>query len=214
MYKLIKTNMSKTAIIVVDPQNDFISGTLTVPNATEIIELINELTTSNEFDFVIFTQDWHPEKHKSFVTEHPNNNVFDVIEMGGVKQTVWPEHCVQNTWGSEFHEDINLNINNLYIFKKGMDIEVDSHSGFYDNTHNKSTGLTEFLREKNVSDIYICGLATDVCVEYTAIDGANDNFNTTVIIDACRGIAEDLEPSYKRMQDKNVKLIEYMDLIV
>lgn len=206
--------MNKKALIVVDPQNDFIDGTLTVPNAIDIIELINKLTKVKEFDYIIFTQDWHPENHKSFITEHPNNNIFDVITMGGVKQVVWPVHCVQKTRGAEFHDDLDMDIPNLYIFKKGTDIEVDSHSGFYDAQHNKSTYLSEFLKEKGVTDIFICGLAADVCVEYTAIDGVHDGFNTSVIVDACRGIADDLNPSYDKMMKENIKLVEYIDLIV
>ena len=206
--------MNKKALIVVDPQNDFISGTLTVPHAEEIIEMINKLTAVKEFDHIIFTQDWHPLNHKSFITAHPNNNVFDVIDMDGIKQTIWTVHCVQHTWGSEFHKDLNMDIPNLSIFKKGMDVDVDSHSGFFDNKHDKSTGLKEFLQLNNVIDVFICGLATDVCVEYTANDSIDEWFNTTVIIDACRGISEDLNPCYYRMEQRGIKLVEYMDLVV
>lgn len=202
----------KKALIIVDPLNDFITGSLAVPNAIEIIPLINNLIPNKDFDYVVICQDWHPKKHKAFASEHPDKNVFDVIDMGGVKQTLWPDHCIQDTFGSEIHSELDTYSRQVHIFRKGMDLEVDSHSGFYDNQGNNSTGLSEFLKKENVTETFICGLATDYCVEYTALDSIKDGFKTNVIIDACRGLAEDLTPNYKKMTDKGVKLIEYTDL--
>lgn len=204
----------KNALIIVDPLNDFISGSLAVPDAVEILPLINRFSGNKVFDIVIILQDWHPDKHKAFASQHPDKQLFDVITMGGIEQTLWPDHCIQNTFGSEIHKELNVDIPNLVIIQKGMDIDVDSHSGFYDNQHNKSTGLTELLREKGITNTYICGLATDYCVEYTAMDSVGDGFDTTVIIDACRGLAEDLNPSYEKMEKEGIKLVEYVNLVI
>lgn len=203
------------ALLVIDVQYDFLEGgSLEVKDSNKIIPIINKLTKSKEFDLVIFTKDWHPSNHKSFASQHSGKNMFDLIELNGIPQVLWPNHCVQNTHGAEFHHNLNLNIPNLYIFKKGMNIEVDSYSAFYENDHKTSTGLTDFLKEQGVTDIYITGIATDYCVKYTAIDGCKDGFKTTVIIDATQGIADDLRPHYKEMVDYGINLkfsSEYLD---
>lgn len=195
------------ALLVIDVQYDFLEGgSLEVKDSNKIIPIINKLTKSKEFDLVIFTKDWHPSNHKSFASQHSGKNMFDLIELNGIPQVLWPNHCVQNTHGSEFHHNLDLNIPNLYIFKKGMNPDVDSYSAFYENDHKTSTGLTDFLKEQGVTDIFITGLATDYCVKYTAIDGCKDGFKTTVIIDATQGIAEDIKPHHKEMVDYGIDL--------
>lgn len=197
------------ALIVVDPQYDFFEGgSLEVKDSNKIIPIINKLTKSNQFDLVIFTKDWHPSNHKSFASQHDGKNVFDLIELNEIPQVLWPNHCVQNTHGAEFHHNLNLNIPNLYIFKKGMNIEVDSYSAFYENDHKTSTGLTDFLKEKNINDIYLVGIAGEYCVGYTAIDGSNEKFNTFVIEDGVAYMSEEGKIiTNKKLLGNNINII-------
>lgn len=200
----------KKALIVVDIQNDFCkSGSLEVPNANEIIPLVNKLTKNKMFDYVIFTKDWHPSNHKSFASQHKNKKIFDVINLNGVEQVLWPDHCVQNTKGSELHRDLDINVPNMYIFKKGLNPKVDSYSAFYDNDHKSSTGLSEFLKEKEVDETFIVGLATDFCAKYTALDSAKDGFKTNFIWDLTRGIGEDLTNVMIELFNQDVNVIDY-----
>lgn len=196
------------ALIVVDPQNDFMpNGSLAVTNGDSIVSVINKLTTSGKYDLVIFTKDWHPQNHKSFATQHPDKDVFTVVDLNGIPQILWPNHCVENTQGAEFHKDINMDIKNLYIFKKGMNTEVDSYSGFYENDHETSTGLTEFLSEKDVEIVHVMGLALDFCVKYTAIDASNEGFNTAVIGDGCCAIGETVADIYAELLNNDISIL-------
>jgi nicotinamidase/pyrazinamidase len=174
------------ALIIVDIQNDFVpGGALAVPSGDEIIPLVNDLQKS--FNLVVATQDWHPENHKSFASSHPEKKVFDQIVLHGLDQVLWPDHCIQGTWGAELHSGLSLKKVEA-IFRKGMDPDIDSYSGFYDNGYKKSTGLAGYLRERKVKKVYICGLASDYCVFYTAKDAIKENFVTYVIEDATRPI--------------------------
>jgi nicotinamidase/pyrazinamidase len=177
------------ALIIVDIQNDFVpGGALAVPAGDEIIPLVNDLQKS--FNFVVATQDWHPENHKSFASSHPEKKVFDQIVLHGLDQILWPDHCIQGTWGAELHRGLSLKKVEA-IFRKGMDPDIDSYSGFYDNGYKKSTGLAGYLRERKVTKVYICGLASDYCVFYTAKDAIKENFETYIIEDATRPINSD-----------------------
>jgi nicotinamidase/pyrazinamidase len=174
------------ALVLVDIQNDFLEhGALAVPNANEIIPLVNQMLF--DFDLVIATQDWHPANHKSFASQHPENKVFDQIDLYGLNQTLWPDHCIQGTFGAEFHKDLNINPISV-IFRKGMNVNVDSYSGFYDNGKKYDTGLVGFLRAKQVTEVYVCGLAGDFCVQYTANDALQAGFKTFMIDAAIRSI--------------------------
>jgi len=206
----LKININNMkALIVVDPQNDFMpGGSLAVKVGNQIVPVINKLTKSGLFDLVIFTKDWHPSNHKSFASQHEGKNLFDVIDLNGIDQVLWPDHCVQDTEGSMFHKDIDMNIPNLYIFKKGMNTEVDSYSGFLDNDHKSSTGLTEFLKEKGVYETYIMGIAGDYCVKYTAIDSSSEGFDTYVIMDGVRSITDDITPVLDELRDNSVIIID------
>lgn len=197
------------ALIVVDIQNDFCpGGSLAVKNGDQIVPVINKLTKSGLFDLVIFTKDWHPSNHKSFASQHEGKNLFDVIDLNGIDQVLWPDHCVQDTEGAMFHKDIDMNIPNLYIFKKGMNSEVDSYSGFYENDHKTSTGLSEFLKEKGINETYICGLALDYCCLYTSIDSFKEGFATHVIIDGVRSITDNITPVLDELRDNGVMIID------
>lgn len=177
------------ALIIVDIQNDFIpGGSLAVPHGDEIIPVVNTLQKS--FDLVIATQDWHPADHKSFASNHPGKRPFDATTLHGLEQVLWPDHCIQGSPGAEFHPDLNLNRVEA-IFRKGMDPEIDSYSGFYDNGHKKSTGLAGYLIERKVKSVYVCGLAADYCVFFTAKDALHERFDTYLIEDATRPIDAD-----------------------
>ncbi|MDH4092362.1 MAG: bifunctional nicotinamidase/pyrazinamidase [Cyclobacteriaceae bacterium] len=175
------------ALIIVDIQHDFTpGGKLAVPLGDEIIPLVNALQES--FSLVVATQDWHPKNHKSFASSHPGKNPFEKIMLHGMSQVLWPDHCIQGSAGAKLHSDLNGNKIEA-IFRKGMDSEIDSYSGFYDNGYKKSTGLAGYLRERKVQKVYVCGLAADYCVSYTAKDALKENFETYIIEDATRPIA-------------------------
>lgn len=174
------------ALIIVDMQNDFCpGGALEVKDGDKIIEPINALMM--RFDLVVATQDWHPRDHNSFTSNYPGKRPFDVIELGGVRQTLWPAHCIQGEWGAELRDDLHKNPIRA-IFRKGMDPKVDSYSGFRDNLKETITGLDGYLRSFGVRDIYIVGLATDYCVYFTAMDGLELGYNVWIILDATKGI--------------------------
>lgn len=169
-------------LIIVDVQNDFMpGGALEVRKGDVIVPVINRILP--KFDLVVATQDWHPSSHKSFAINHSNKKEFEVIQLNGLEQKLWPPHCIQGTAGAEFHRDLQTNSIEA-IFRKGMDEEIDSYSGFYDNGHQKSTGLAGYLREKGAKDLFFCGLAADICVYFTLLDALKEGFNTTLIEDA------------------------------
>ena len=176
----------RNALILVDLQNDFCpGGALPVPEGDRVIAVVNRLVL--RFDLVVATQDWHPAAHSSFAANHPGRNVGDVIELGGLPQVLWPVHCVQGTPGAEFHPALDRT-RSAAVFQKGTDPAVDSYSGFFDNGRRKATGLEDFLRGRQVAEVFVCGLATDFCVKATALDAAGLGFRTHLIEDACRGV--------------------------
>jgi nicotinamidase/pyrazinamidase len=199
----------KTALILVDLQNDFCrGGSLAVPDADAIIPLANELQAY--FDLVIATKDWHPADHTSFATNHPGYNVGDVITIDNLPQVLWPAHCVQGTTGSDFHPELDASLIET-IFYKGMDKNIDSYSAFYDNAHLRATGLADYLHAEDVKAIYIMGLATDYCVKYTCRDAVALGFNTHIIEDACRGVElhnGDIQRALAEMQGEGVKIVQ------
>ncbi len=174
------------ALLLIDVQNDFMpGGALAVPNGNEIIPVINKL--QEKFDLVIATQDWHPKSHASFASSYEGAKQFEVIKLNGLDQVLWPDHCIQNTSGAEFHPDLNTK-NIEAIFRKGMNREIDSYSGFYDNAHLKSTGLTGYLKEKQVDEVYFVGLAAEYCVYFSIIDSLNEGFKSILIEDGTRAL--------------------------
>lgn len=174
------------ALIIVDLQNDFLpGGALEVAHGDEIIEVINRV--QSKYETVVATQDWHPANHKSFASMHTEHNVFDVIDWNGYPQTLWPNHCVQGSLGAAFSEELNSEAIQA-IFRKGIDRNVDSYSGFYDNQRSRSTGLHGFLKEKNIKEVHICGLAADFCVHYTAMDALDLGYKTLIISKATKAI--------------------------
>ena len=188
------------ALIIIDVQNDFLpGGSLEVPGSHVIIPVINSI--QHEFPVVIATQDWHPENHKSFASNHPGRNPMDKIILNGLEQTLWPDHCVQGTYGAEFPESLQTKKVEA-IIRKGMDPDTDSYSAFFDNGHKKSTGLTGYLREKGATDLYFCGLAADICVYYSIIDALAGGFHCTLIEDATFPLDRKFYPALKDKMEK------------
>lgn len=176
----------KTALIIVDIQNDFIpGGALAVTGGDQIVSTINQLMS--EYDLVVATQDWHPANHGSFAANHPASNVGQVIDLNGLDQVLWPTHCVEGSEGSDFVAELDTNRID-HIVRKGMDPAVDSYSGFFDNGHQNPSGLADYLRSQGVTDVHIVGLAADYCVKFTTLDAVSEGFNTTLIADATRGV--------------------------
>ena len=196
------------ALIIVDLQNDFCpSGALAVPQGDVIIPIINALRPN--FDLVVATQDWHPPDHGSFAANHPGKKIGEAIDLNGLPQILWPTHCVQETRGAELVATLDRTRIER-IFQKGTDPAIDSYSGFFDNGHRKSTGLGDYLRAQSISRAYVCGLATDYCVKFTALDSRELGFATFFIEDASRGVnvsPGDVALSVEEMRAAGVQII-------
>ena len=177
------------ALIVVDLQNDFVpGGSLAVPKGHEIVPLINQL--QEKFELVVATQDWHPRNHLSFASNHPGKNVYDTVLLGEVEQILWPDHCIQGEKGAMFvkgYDDRRVEA----IFRKGTNPEIDSYSGFFDNGRKKSTGLGDYLKGRGIKKVYVCGLAAEFCVLYTALDAIELGFETYYLEDATRALSQE-----------------------
>ncbi|MFJ1269767.1 bifunctional nicotinamidase/pyrazinamidase [Legionella lytica] len=182
-------------LIILDVQNDFMpGGALAVPEGDVIVPVINQVM--DHFDLIVATQDWHPQNHKSFASRHPGKKPFEKIQLHGLEQTLWPDHCVQGSEGAEFFPQLETS-RIAAIFRKGMDPEIDSYSGFYENDHKKSTGLTAYLRAKGASKLYFCGLCADICVYYSIKDAQQEGFASYLIEDATHPLNED---AFKRIR--------------
>ena len=174
------------ALLVIDVQRDFMpGGSLAVPNGDEVIPIINRL--GSRFSEVILTQDWHPEGHISFASTHGKQPFVETVEATYGTQSLWPDHTLQETAGAALHPDLFLPHAGL-IARKGFRKDVDSYSAFLENDHATSTGLAGYLRDRGLSRLYLCGLAWDYCVGYSALDGVSLGFEVNVIEDAVRGI--------------------------
>jgi nicotinamidase/pyrazinamidase len=195
------------ALLLIDIQYDFLpGGSLAVPEGDQIISIVNDI--QHRFDLVVATQDWHPKGHKSFASSHQGKNVFDQIELQGLPQVLWPDHCVQGSRGADLADAVNWNRTEA-IFRKGTSLNIDSYSGFYDNGHLKATGLAEYLKGRKITDVYIAGLAADYCVYFTAKDALQEGFNTFVIEDATKAISADgFAQAKKDLQDKGGHIIQ------
>jgi len=180
----------KKALILVDLQNDFLpGGALGVNEGDQTIPVANALLKrkSELFNLVVATQDYHPENHGSFAKNNPGKKLFELGELGGLPQVMWPNHCVQETPGAEFAAQLNLASIDR-VFKKGLDPQIDSYSGFFDNGHRKSTGLGEVLKSQGITEVVVLGLATDYCVKFTVMDALQLGFKTTLITDGSRAV--------------------------
>jgi nicotinamidase/pyrazinamidase len=198
-----------TALILVDIQNDFCpGGALAVADGDAVVPLANALMGT--VDIVVATQDWHPADHGSFAANHPGRQPFQMSELAGLTQVLWPAHCVQWTGGAQFHPGLDSR-RIARVFPKGTDPTIDSYSGFFDNGRRRSTGLGDWLRAQGVDAVAICGLATDYCVKATAIDAAGLGFATSVHLAACRGVGlapGDIPAAIAAMRAAGVRVLE------
>ncbi len=197
----------RDALVVVDVQNDFCpGGSLAVPNGDAVVPVTNRLMAV--FSHVILTQDWHTPGHNSFASAHPGAEAFQSIQAAYGDQVLWPDHCVQGTVGAEFHSDLEVNRAEL-ITRKGFRPDIDSYSAFYENDHLTRTGLAGYLRERGFERLYVCGLATDFCVKWSAIDGKREGFEVAVIEDASGAIDLDgsLDAALSELRENGVEIL-------
>jgi nicotinamidase/pyrazinamidase len=205
----------KSALILVDIQNDFLpGGALPVPDGDEVIPVANRL--ARRFELVVATQDWHPPSHVSFAVNHPGRKPGDVIYIDGLKQVLWPVHCVQNTPGAQFPPALDTS-RIAHVFRsKGADPVVDSYSGFFDNARKHATGLEAYLRKGGVEAVYLLGLATDYCVQATALDALSLGFRTYVVEDGCRAVdlkLGDGRRAIERMMSAGVRIVRSNEIV-
>jgi nicotinamidase/pyrazinamidase len=204
---------SQDALIVIDVQNDFCpGGALAVAEGDAVIEMIHRIAP--RFEHIVLTQDWHPAGHSSFATSYPGKKPFEQVGLSYGMQTLWPDHCIQGSRGAEFHPALRLPQAEL-ILRKGFRPEVDSYSAFFENDHVTPTGLAGYLRERNLTRVFLAGLAYDYCVGYSALDARRLGLPAVVIHDACRAI--DLNGSVAKIEvefaQAGVTLIESGELL-
>ena len=198
-----------SALIIIDMQNDFChGGALAVKDGEKLVEPIN--SAQEKFDNIILTQDWHPKEHSSFASNN-SAEVYSNIEMDYGSQILWPDHCIQGSIGADFHKNLNTNNSNL-ILRKGCNPKIDSYSAFFENDKTTTTGLEGYLVKKDIKRVYLCGLAFDYCVFYSALDGINLGFDVFVFQDLTKAInlnnSEKL--ARKTMIEKGIKLINFI----
>ena len=200
------------ALIGIDVQNDFCpGGALAVPRGDEVVPVINRL--AGRFRHVVLTQDWHPKGHVSFASSHPGRRPFETIRVAYGDQVLWPDHCVPGTRGADFHPGLDTLPADLVV-RKGNDPAIDSYSALYENDHRTSTGLAGYLRERGCRRLFLTGLATDFCVQYSALDARREGFEVFVVEDGVRGIDLDgsLAAAWTRMAEEGVRRMREADL--
>ena len=176
----------RDVLLVVDVQNDFCpGGRLAVPNGHEVVPIVNRI--AERFEHVVLTQDWHPAGHRSFASSHAGRRPLETVTLSYGEQVLWPDHCVQGTSGAEFHPGLAVPHAEL-VLRKGFHREIDSYSAFFENDRSTPTGLGGYLRERQLTRVFLAGLAFDFCVRYSAEDACRLGFEVFVIEDACRGI--------------------------
>lgn len=201
------------ALILVDIQNDFLpGGALAVPHGDEIIPIANKVQA--QFNLIVATQDWHPRDHGSFASQHPGHLPGDIVTLAGIEQILWPDHCIQNTEGAALAAALETQ-RITKIFFKGTDPLVDSYSTFFDNRHRRDIGLGDYLKQQQVTTVYLLGLATDYCVKYSVLDACHLGFTTYVIEDGCRGInlkLDDVAAAFTEMKQAGAIVIRSDEL--
>ncbi len=202
----------RTVLVVIDVQNGFApGGNLAVPDGDAVVPVINRLAP--RFTNVVLTQDWHPPGHASFASSHPGHKPFETIELSYGTQVLWPDHCIQDTNDAQLHPDLRIPGAQLVI-RKGFHPGIDSYSAFVEADRRTSTGLAAYLKARGIESVYLCGLATDFCVAWSALDSVAAGFRTTVIEDACRAIdlGGSLAEAWQRMTAQGVARISSADL--
>ncbi|MBN7812000.1 bifunctional nicotinamidase/pyrazinamidase [Algoriphagus sp. H41] len=201
------------ALLIVDVQNDFLpGGALAVAEGDQVIPVINGL--QKKFGLVVATQDFHPACHGSFAANHPGKRPGEIIELAGLPQVLWPVHCVQGSSGADFHDGLDRGTWKA-VFQKGKNPEVDSYSGFFDNARRGATGLGDFLTATGVRRVFVCGLALDYCVKFTATDAKELGFETFLVSDATRAVnlaPGDGAKAIQEMKTLGIKIITSKEL--
>ena len=203
---------AKDALLVVDVQNDFCpGGRLAVQKGDEIVPLVNALAM--RFENVVLTQDWHPPGHRSFATSHPGKKPFDTVKLPYGEQVLWPDHCVQGSDGAALRKDLSIAHAQLVV-RKGWHREVDSYSAFLEADRKTRTGLRGYLDERGIGRVFVCGLATDFCVAWTALDARKLGFAALVVEDACRAIdmQGSLTAAWEKLKKAGVRRIRSADI--
>jgi nicotinamidase/pyrazinamidase len=195
-------------LLIIDVQTDFCTGgALAVADGDAVVPVVNRL--ADRFQHVVLTQDWHPSRHSSFATSHPDSAPFDTVSMPYGQQTLWPDHCVQGTPGAAFHPQLAIERAELVI-RKGFRAEIDSYSAFHENDRRTPTGLAGYLRERGLQRIFLAGLATDFCVYYSAVDARRLGFDVVLIEAGCRAIdlAGSLDAAWTGMAAAGVQRVD------
>lgn len=199
------------ALLLIDIQNGFCpGGNLPVEDGDAVVAVANRMMANGAYDLVVASQDWHPENHGSFASQHPGKKPFDMGELSGQPQVMWPDHCVQGTQDAEFHSDLDTDRID-YIQRKGENPAVDSYSAFRDNDKAALTGLSDWLKAKGVTEVDIMGLATDYCVRFSALDAVDmlPGVKVRLIADGCRGIeAKGVEDAVEAMREAGVEITD------
>jgi len=204
------------ALLLIDIQNGFCTGgNLPVPGGDKVVPVANDLMARGAYDHVVASQDWHPANHGSFASQHPGKQPFELGELSGKPQMMWPDHCVQGTIDAEFHPDLNLDGID-YVQRKGQNVNVDSYSAFRDNDRAALTGLADHLAEEGITELDLCGLATDYCVKFTALDAVEmlPGVKVRFIEDASRGIdPQGVAAAIAEMKAKGVAIVRSADIL-
>ena len=205
-------NNATDCLVIIDVQNDFCpDGALAVPEGDAVVPIINAL--QEKFTHRVLTQDWHPAAHLSFASSHPGESAFAMITLAYGEQVLWPDHCVQGSDGAAFHADLNT-LGAELIVRKGFRRDIDSYSAFFENDQQTPTGLSGYLRTRGFQRLYLCGLATDFCVGYSALDARQEGFDVFLLDDACRAIDLDgsLANAWQKMLNAGVQRIDTSQL--
>ncbi len=209
----MELNSATDALLVIDLQNDFCpGGALAVAGGDDIVPAINSL--AQKFAHVILTQDWHPPVHISFASAHPGAQPYSAIDASYGSQTLWPDHCVQNTQGAAFHPGLSIPQAEL-ILRKGFRANIDSYSAFLENDHTTPTGIAGYLRERGLTRLFLCGLAYDFCVRFSAIDGTALDFECLVLEDATRAVKlpGSVDATDQAFEEAGIQRIQSADIL-
>jgi nicotinamidase/pyrazinamidase len=209
----MERQMEDKALLVIDVQNDFCpGGSLAVDHGDEVVPVINSLIPL--FSRAIATQDWHPADHVSFASSHPGKKAMDTVDAEGIRQVLWPDHCVQGTRGAELHPRVDVR-GIGFVLRKGMRRGLDSYSAFFENDRRTETGLHYLLKGLGIKEIVLCGLATDYCVLHSALDARRLGFRVSLVTDACRGVGfptGSVEEALREMEKSGVTMARSGDL--